>query len=171
MENIVRRKPKNSVVASLCEHRCFLKPTNKWAENQKEPNTNLVNERNGKRRANAQLKTWLEQNNSRHQQTFLVLQTVANRSNPAKEVGRKQKPAYKRRKQQHKSVKPNKKVKGNKKEGWTKIKEIKKIKYKGNKIFLHINQNGQKHKNQIQTWKKKNEITVPELDIEEVKQY
>ena len=63
------------------------------------------------------------------------------------------------------------KWKGNKKEGWTKIKEIKKIKYKGNKIFLHINQNGQKHKNQIQTWKKKNEITVPELDIEEVKQY
>ena len=52
MENIVRRKPKNSVVASLCEHRCFLKPTNKSAENQKEPNTNLVNERNGKRRAN-----------------------------------------------------------------------------------------------------------------------
>ena len=72
MENIVKRKPKNSVLASFCEQRHFLKPTNKWAENQKEPNTNLVNERNGKRRANAQLKTWLEQNNNRHQQTLLA---------------------------------------------------------------------------------------------------
>ena len=42
---------------------------------------------------------------------------------------------------------------------------------KGNKRFLHMNENGQKHKNQIQTWKKKNQMTVPELDIEEVKQY
>jgi len=43
----------------------FIK-TNKWAENQKEPNTNLVNESNRKRRAKAQFKTWIgEQNNNR----------------------------------------------------------------------------------------------------------
>ena len=45
----------------------------------------------------------------------------------------------------------------------------KRIKYKG-KRFLDINQNGQKHKNQIQTWRKNNEMTIRELDIEEVKQ-